>query len=282
MLQTVQCTNCGKDFQRPRGRYNEAIKYGWKQFCSLDCQIKSKTTSITSKCGRRGCNNLVTRKLNEHLKFGGAYCSQTCAAIVNNTKFPKKHAVIKVCAYCGRNFKSREKYCSFKCKNLDALVSPEFLFGELNKFVVAEGRIPMKREFSHYHAVRSRFGTWNKFIAKAGYHPNPVLFSEKYVGKDGHVCDSFAEKIIDDWLFRRKIEHKRSVLYPGNYKFTCDFVVDKYWIEFFGLYESHKKYKQRCKQKINLARKYKLELIELYPKDLFPVGHIEDKLKFLL
>lgn len=74
----------------------------------------------------------------------------------------------------------------------------------------------------------------------------------------------------------------RTVYYPGNYKFTCDFVVGNYWIEFFGLYGDHKKYNKRCKEKIALAKKYNLKLVEIYPKDLFPVGRIEEKLKFLI
>ena len=42
----VICDYCDKEFERPSGRYNEAVKFGWKQFCSTECQSQSKTKKI--------------------------------------------------------------------------------------------------------------------------------------------------------------------------------------------------------------------------------------------
>src|SRR5258708_1062479 len=159
MLQTVQCSSCCKKFTRPIRRYNEAIKFGWKQYCSFKCQIETKTTRITTECGRSGCNKLVTRKLNEHLRLGGAYCSMTCAAIVNNSKYPKKHAVVKICAICGDDFKRNKKYCSPKCHFFAQKIDKKIFFDEIENFVKLEERIPFKREFSHYSAIRRSFGS---------------------------------------------------------------------------------------------------------------------------
>jgi len=110
------------------------------------------------------------------------------------------------------------------------------------QFYKDHSRIPLKRECIHYHAVRIRFKGWNNAILVAGFDPNPVMFAKKYLANDGHKCDSLSERIIDDWLSRRNINHQRSVPYPNNEQFTADFVVDKYWIEFFGLSGELKRY----------------------------------------
>jgi len=52
------------------------------------------------------------------------------------------------------------------------------------------------------------------------------MFAKKYTANDEHHCDSLAEKIIDDWLYARKIEHKRKIHYPDNKALTVDFVLN--------------------------------------------------------
>ncbi|MFC1727563.1 hypothetical protein ACFL0Y_03495 [Patescibacteria group bacterium] len=78
------------------------------------------------------------------------------------------------------------------------------------------------------------------------------------------------EKIIDDWLYSRKIKHKINVPYPNNKLLTADFVVDNYWIEFFGLSGELESYDKLKKRKIKIIKKHNLNLIAIYPKDLFP------------
>ncbi len=107
------------------------------------------------------------------------------------------------------------------------------------------------------------------------------MFAKKYKAKDGHSCDSLSEKIIDDWLYQNKIEHETNVPYPQNPKFKCDFVVNKYFVEFFGLDGQHKRYTELVNIKRSLAKKYKINLIELKPKDLFPKNKLDLVLNFL-
>ncbi|MDP3994218.1 MAG: hypothetical protein Q8P91_00090, partial [bacterium] len=108
-----------------------------------------------------------------------------------------------------------------------------------------------------------------------------VMFANRHIAKDGHECDSLTEKIIDDWLFKREIEHKRSVPYPGNDRFTCDFVVEDRWIEFFGLRGEHKRYDELRKRKLKLVKKLNIKLVEIFPRDVFLKGSLEKKLEFL-
>lgn len=209
------------------------------------------------------------------------YCSHSCSVTVNNKLHPRNPGIIKICACCGKKFKSREKYCSRKCKNLGESISAEDLIDKIKDFVKKKGRIPFKQEFIHSHAARLRFGTWNKAIKIAGFDPNPVMFSKKYIANDGDKCDSLAEKIIDDYLFARHIAHVRNFPYPGSNRFTVDFKVGDFWIELFGLSGQLERYDELMLQKLEIARKYKLKLIKLYLSDLFPKNKLNNKLTFL-
>jgi len=130
-------------------------------------------------------------------------------------------------------------------------------------------------EFPYYNAAQDRFGSWNKAIEAAGFKPNPVKFSKNYFAKDGHIYNSFAEKIIDDWLLSKRIKHQRNVPYP-NSLYAADFQIKKRFVEFFGLDGELKKYDKITKLKEKLARKHNLKLIKIYPKDLFPVNRLSE------
>jgi len=278
---TVKCSYCNKEFQREPGRYNEAIKKNWNQYCSRNCQKKFKTTRIEKICGNPKCNKKVSRQLHEFKssESGRIFCSLSCAVSVSNSEFPKRQAVKINCLYCGKEFTGGNKYCSIKCKNRDQIISKKEICEQIKKFYKKHGRIPLKRESHHYKSARSRFGTWNKAIKIAGFKPNPVLFAKKHVANDGHKCDSFAEKIIDNWLASRKIQHKREVPYPENPSLTADFVIKNNWIEFFGLANVFSKYDKTIEKKRILCKKHKLQLIEIYPKDLFPINNLSKILK---
>lgn len=113
------------------------------------------------------------------------------------------------------------------------------------------------------------------------FSPNPVLFAKKFVANDGHWCDSLAEKIIDDWLFSRKIEHKVNFPYP-NARFTVDFKVKDVYIEFFGLKGQLKSYDRLMKQKMQIIKRHHIKLLSIYPKDLFPNCRLKTVLKSIL
>ena len=266
-MKKVTCSYCEKDFSRSNGRYNEAIKFGWKQFCAPECLAKNRDKRLKFKC--ENCGKQILRKPSEISTHN--YCSHSCAAIVSNKLHPRNPGVVKTCAFCGKDFKSREKYCSRKCKELGSIIPGSVLLNQIKNFVNKNGRIPYKYEIPHYHAFRGRFATWNKAIEAAGFKPNPVMFARKYIAKDGDKCDSLAEKIIDDYLSKRNIKHIRNFPYPGDEGFTVDFKVGEKWIEFFGLSGGLKRYDELKKRKLRLAKRYKLKIIEIYPKDIFPL-----------
>lgn len=197
------------------------------------------------------------------------YCSHFCAAVANNLK------KTRICANpdCRKEFTgNKRKYCSLACvPTPESRYSKKIILAEIRRFAQINGRVPLKRELNHlYKIARRHFGTWNAAIKAAGFDPNPVMFANKHVAKDGHKCDSFAEKIIDDWLLAHKICHKRNIPYPANGQFTCDFVVGDKWIEFFGLHGELRRYDEVSRRKLNIARKSGVNLIKLYPKDVIP------------
>lgn len=146
----------------------------------------------------------------------------------------------------------------------------EILLEKIVGFYRRHGRIPLKREFNMHREYKLRFGSWNNAIKLAGFNPNPVLFSYKFKARDGHFCDSFTEKIIDDWLSVRRIFHQRNVRYGGT-KMTADFFIPPRTVmEFFGLAGVQKSYDEIIERKKELCRKLKLHLVSVYPEDIFP------------
>ncbi|MDP1706593.1 MAG: hypothetical protein Q8L36_02120 [bacterium] len=155
----------------------------------------------------------------------------------------------------------------------------DFLLEKIRKFNKEFGRMPLKREFNMYREYKRKFGSWNSAIRKVGLVPNPELFAHKFIAADGHKCDSFSEKIIDDWLHHRKISHERSVLYPGT-KMKADFSLGSGVIlEFFGLAGVQKQYDLIVEKKRKICREQGRRLIEIYPNDLFPQNQIGNLLE---
>lgn len=264
---SIICSFCGKNFLRDRRHINESQKLGAKAYCSPVCLSKDRMRQASVICSNPKCLNKFNKSVSDITKNN--YCSRSCAVSVNNAKNPKRPLLIKKCANCGKEFIRREKYCSPYCGRSVHLISKEYILKSIREFHEKNGRAPMKREFSSQKAVRRFFGSWNNAILEAGFNPQPVMFANKWFAIDGHKCDSLSEKIIDDWLFRRKVKHLRSVPYPENHNLNADFVINNYWIEFFGLAGEHKRYDELRQLKLLLSKKHKLNLIEIFPEDIY-------------
>lgn len=287
-LTKVKCNKCSKNFYRTRGRFNEALRLGWKQYCSNKCQFESRLTGSDYSCQTCGKTVWRTPKETGASKTQRFFCSASCASIFNNNlrseSLPKNF-----CRYpnCNKQIPRDQRYCSQSHGAFSRKRTPESLkkevLGKIIKFHKLNGRIPVKKEmYGPYSKARDVFGTWNKAIEAAGFKANPVMFSKKYTARDGHACDSLAEKIIDEWLYSKGISHQRSVSYPEFKKMTCDFVVGKFFIEFFGLAGELREYDRLVKLKRKLAKKYKLKLVEIKPVHLFPKNKLDQVLSFLV
>lgn len=276
----VTCLFCNSSFVRKLNKINEGKKFGWKTYCSLKCLGLSRQKGKLYSCSRLGCTNIFIRSHN-FKKSKKVYCSHRCFAVTSNKESPRKIKILRACFCCGKPIETNKKYCCVYCKNKSTIISTEEIMKSIKEFTFKNKRIPFKKEFSHSKAARLRFGSWNNAIVAAGFTPNPVRFSKKHIALDGHKCDSLAEKIIDDYLFRRKIKHKRNYPYPGKKGFTVDFKVGDKWIEFFGLSGQLERYDHLMKMKLELVKKYDLTLVSIYPKDMFPIGKLEEVLSFI-
>jgi hypothetical protein len=223
-------------------------------------------------CENPNCRKFYNGRKDKRCKHN--ICSRSCSVTISNRLCPRNPGLIRLCAYCGKRFKSRQKYCSKYCKDLDQVVTKQEIINFIGNFYRQNGRIPYKDEYKHAHAARFRFGTWNNAIKTAGFSPNPLKFAKKYIANDGDKCDSLAEKIIDDYLFARRIKHIRNFPYPGFEEFTVDFKVGDFWIEFFGLAGQLESYDRLMKRKLKIVRNNNLKLIRIHPKDLFPVNRL--------
>lgn len=205
----VSCSYCGNKFPRRKGQVNEALKFGWKQYCSSECQFQARISGKYKNC--RTCDKKVWRTPKELKKSQTKrfFCNASCAAIFNNDirseALPKnfcKHPT------CQKQIPRSQIYCSRACAAYPKKRTTESLRKEvlhkIRKFYKLNKRIPVKKEMCDaYGKARDAFGTWNKAIETAGYEPNPVMFAKRYIAFDGHQCDSLAEKIIDEWLYSR-------------------------------------------------------------------------------
>lgn len=285
----VKCALCKKIFLRPRGRVNEANKFKWRQYCSNQCMARSKITSIELKCSNAECENKFYRSPSAILKVDHSFCSKSCAAHINDQKFPKRGPGFKNCANCGIKIIGSTKYCSRKCLwSVRKIHTPQALIHKLQSMFKTLRRTPAKREAMFIvDACIREFGSWNKAILAAGLTPHRSHCERMYkrvnaVARDGHKCDSISEAIIDNWLTENKIMHKREVPYPTTGHRADWSINEKTFIEYFGLAKDSPRYDFSIKRKRILCRKSGIKLIEIYAKDLYPVQMIENKLKDLL
>jgi len=299
-LVKVKCAFCGKEYFRQAGQVNEAKKFGWHQYCSKECQKKARITRVEKVCGNPNCNNVVSRTLNQfrRSKSGLIFCSQTCAAIVNNKKCLKGHAKIKpklkICVQCGKPFRKSTgnlKYCSIRCRRKAEWYTQKEVLEIIRNTARKLKRVPARRELREIDGAYKRFfGSWSNAVIAAGFQPNRSHNQRMYKrvftkALDGHICDSVSELLIDNWFIKNKIEHERNVSYPDtNHKadWVINFKGKTIFVEYFGLAKDSPRYDRSITKKKTLCRRHKIKLIEVYPWDLYPKINLDAKLKIFL
>lgn len=115
-----------------------------------------------------------------------------------------------------------------------------------------------------------RFGSWNLAIEEAGL---PVL-RRKYKAADGHQCDSYDERMIDDFLDTEEIAHELHPLYPRhaslnpNRSLVADWALEGgVLVEYWGVV-GREKYDERRRLKIRVAEATGTTLLQIFPTDL--------------
>ena len=95
---------------------------------------------------------------------------------------------------------------------------------------------------------------------------------------DGHLVRSKGESLIDNWLYYHNIAHAYERRVPIEEEMYCDFYIRKgaIYIEYWGMED--KKYGERKEIKLDLYKKYSLNLVSLTDKDIFKLDDILPKL----
>ncbi len=162
--------------------------------------------------------------------------------------------------------------------------SEEFLIKEIERFIEENNHIPSTNEFRYtksypgIKAYKRIFGSFNQALVSLGYTPVSVAKGNQYgnsvVAKDGHICDSNEECMVDNFLFDNKISHSIQPLYPRHSSLNikgyirADFLLqDGTFVEYCGLINKAF-YRTRLERKIHLANELGLKLITVMPSDL--------------
>ena len=238
-------------------------------------------------CENPNCNNVFTRNLSESKASKLLFCSISCSTSYYNA-IRQNFTLLRKCKIVGcnnfiRTTDLKVNYCGGTCSRLFrrgfTSYSAESTIKIIQAFFNKYDRIPTRNELGYLNRLARRFfGTWNNAIEVSGYDPNPVMFAKHYVAKDGHKCDSMAEKIVDDWIFAKQVEHKVHVPYPWHNGMKCDFLVDDTWIEIFGLEGNSKRYDELKKKKLELIKLYNLNLVSISLKEVYSKTKLDVKL----
>jgi len=122
------------------------------------------------------------------------------------------------------------------------------------------------------NTINTVFISYDEFVFMCGMQPNSTTGQKRYA-KDGHLCDSIEESIIDDFLFNNNIEHEVHKKYYEfiqgfNKRYMCDFYLkDGTVVEYFG-FINHKIYVDKIRKKVETLKEYNIPYIDIYPKDL--------------
>lgn len=252
----VNCSVCCTILIRRSGWVIENAKLGLESYCSPECFSKGRMRRVQCTCDNPACKKSFSRVQSAIEKHN--FCSHHCSATFLNP------------------FNKKAKPPHIPKPRPPSKYTKEVIIQAIRDFVSKNERIPLKRELNaEFCAAKKLFGTWNIAIKSAGFRSNRTLFSRRYNAKDGHMCDSYAEGIIDDWLSERHIAHRIHVPYFHR-NMSADFAVGNILIEFFGLYGDGGIYDAHVAEKKKLWKLRNLFVIDIYPQDLFPVNNLTD------
>ncbi|MDP3792780.1 MAG: hypothetical protein Q8Q89_03545 [bacterium] len=285
----IRCYFCHKQFYKEKRHFNWSKKLDHNSFCSKGCQYSNQKTGKWLVCENLLCRQGFYRV--ESAVLDHNYCSKSCAAIVNNQKYPKwpaRYCTRKGCKNIVKRVES--PYCSIECGKLARFkYTKEEIVEIIQKYFKNNSRIPPKREVREIsHKAIHLFDSWNNAILAAGLIPNRSQDNRMYKrisGKalDGHPCDSASEILIDNWLHKNRIDHERNSPYPTtNHKSDWSIKNGKIFVEYFGLAKDSPRYDRSIKEKIKICRENKIKLVAIYPKNLYPINKLDKVLVMLL
>lgn len=272
----ITCSYCSNRFIKDNRHINENIKLGNNFYCSPICQYSAKRNSKELICENPKCKNKFRRGPSaiSLRNFCSRACYGTLVALRNKASFKS----FKYCKYCGTRIGGKFTYCSPKCWGLDHRTPKRTLIGKLQNLANKLGRSPTRRECEYSTACFKYFGSWSNALMAAGLTPHRSLNQRMYkrrkcIAKDGHICNSISELIIDNWLTNHGIKHTKEAPYPKG-KFIADWKIFSTLVEYFGLAKDSRIYDEEIKKKQQICKESNTNLIAIYSKDLFPKNNL--------
>jgi hypothetical protein len=125
-------------------------------------------------------------------------------------------------------------------------------------------------------SYEKEFGSWFEALVAAGVLESGAKRMSRgtiVLAEDGHMCQSMAEKVIDDWLYSHGVAHDREPVYPPhatlnpNGKKRADWRVGSVHVEYLGLL-TDAAYRHRVREKRHLGSELGLDVVMLEPDDL--------------
>ena len=141
------------------------------------------------------------------------------------------------------------------------------LIHQINEAVI-KSKGDLRRDTLKYtislHLCKKLFGRFSVALIAAGFVPN-LSMGSCYCAKDGHICDSYEEALVDDILYKLNIKHDIHENYP-NSPYKCDFKIDdKIFIEYIGFSKINDEYLRnsyldRLEEKKKIAKENNINL----------------------
>ncbi len=131
--------------------------------------------------------------------------------------------------------------------------------------------------------ISKLFGKWFDVLVASGVLEDGARRTSRGTqcrARDGHLCYSLGEKTIDDLLHQLGVSHDKEPHYPES-NMRADFEVNGVYIEYFGL-AGDPDYDAKTELKTSLAKRHKIKLIAIYPKDVCSRGTLMKKLATVL
>jgi hypothetical protein len=127
--------------------------------------------------------------------------------------------------------------------------------------------------------VKREFGSWLGGLIASGVLADGThkgRFGARTVAIDGHVCNSLAEKTVDDWLTSHGVPHTKEPAYPEG-AMRADFEIGGILVEYFGL-AGQPAYDEKIEVKRQIVKRHGIQLVEIYPKDLASWGKSQHRI----
>lgn len=148
------CKVCNNEFELTKQQKSAKRKGAQKTFyCSRACANSAKITQVDANCDF--CGKRFSKRLSQVGK--SSYCSRSCSAKRNNSKYPKREREIFVCA-CGKEMSRNASRC-IECVRLSRKDS-------LKKSIASLGQKRLAELFSE-HPVWPKSRVYRKVTAHA-------------------------------------------------------------------------------------------------------------------